>query len=231
MSSRPDPPDLEGFIEDSFFLDRLPPGSRERLIRYYEPFRRLIEHAMEEDYDPETMSWRDWRNSYWSLLPDAPLEEIKMSDEEIRALERAAVTDPDALLRLTAVRLRRAEGVIFVWVEEPMRPVLNLGRGPTPPPEPATPPAGALEVTVHGVSFGGDLVIGEGASQPRTPPDRRGWVLACLDVQDAIFARVDLPRATGVSGPGLLELHTGRYVSRVSFSGSVSISEPGRNAV
>jgi hypothetical protein len=99
VSSRPEPPDLEGFIEDSFFLDRLPPGSRERLVRYYEPFRDRIEYAMQESFDPETMSWRDWRNSYWDYLPPAPLEELKMADDEIRALERAAATDPAALTR------------------------------------------------------------------------------------------------------------------------------------
>lgn len=73
MSSRPDPADLEGFIEDSFFLDRMPAGSRERLIAFYEPYREQIERDMQA-FDPETESWREWRNSYWNWrsLPEPP---------------------------------------------------------------------------------------------------------------------------------------------------------------
>jgi len=228
VASRPDPPDLEGFIEDSFFLDRLPPGSRERLIRYYEPFRERIEYAMQESFEPETMSWRDWRNSYWDYLPPAPLEELKMPDDEIRALERAAATDPSALTRLTSVRIRRCEGVLWVWVHVPSVRIDidgSLARHGVPPelaPEVAGPegPEGSVEITIHDYMTGGEVPLSGG---PGRAAPKRAWALACLDISSGVFALTTLPkpRVRDVAGPMLLDLLTGRFITGLSLTTGV----------
>lgn len=74
MSSRPDSCDLEGFMDDS--LVNLKDDERETIVRqfveFYEPHRKSIEYSMRHDYDPETMSWRSWRNARWDSLPNPP---------------------------------------------------------------------------------------------------------------------------------------------------------------
>lgn len=227
MSSRPDPADLEGFIEDSFFLDRMMPGSRERLIRFYEPHRKQIECAMNEDYDPETMSWRDWRNAYWGCLPEPPLKEIKMSDEEVRGLERAATHDPEAMSRLTLTRFRRTDGVVWLWVaEHGCRIDLGGGIGiHTLDRNPVGPP-GAMEVKVIGFRDGGDVsLVDSERVTPPVPTERRAWILACLDVVGAVLGREVPPEGRDVRGPFLLDLATRRLVG-LSVSSPVTLATP-----
>lgn len=224
MSSRPDPADLEGFIEDSFFLDRMMPGSRERLIRFYETHRERIEYAMNEDYDPETMSWRDWRNSYWDCLPKPPLEELAMSDEEIRKVERDALAgDPQARHKLTTLRLRRRSGFVWLWIEVPLSAPLNIGGPPLPVPV-AVPPPGTVELTVHGYATGGEMVL-DGRPQPPATP-KRGWALACLSVEAGILGREEFPKSEYVSGPHLLDVESFRLV-HFSHTEQVLVGEPG----
>ena len=224
MSSRPEPPDLEGFIDYSFYFDRLAPGTRERLIAFYEPHRARIEYAMNEDYDPETMSWRDWRNAYWNhVLPEYP-KEITMSDEEARALERQVIAsgDPGARLKLTGLRLRRRTGVVWVWIEVPLHTPMNFGGPPAPTPV-ARPPAGTIEVTLHGYATGGETVFGGGPQPPATP--KRAWVLACMSVEAGVFGREDLPSTENVSGPHLLDIGAFKLAS-VHATEKVFLEEP-----
>ncbi len=216
MSSRPDPPDLEGFIDDSFFFDRMPLGARERLVAFYEPFREQVESAMVDDYDPEEQSWRDWRNNYWQwYLPEPPKETMSMPlDEDIRGLERAAIADGGYFLgRLANARLRVGSGLIWLWVARQGPPTNPIG------------PRNAAEVVVGNLVLGGALSIAESSAEPRVPPVRRGWIEACLDLEEAVFRG---PRSTDgrdVDGPFLVDLATRRYAN-LSRGDGISITQP-----
>lgn len=58
---------LEFFVEDSFM--RITKEQEARIVTLLEPKRAEIETFM-NNFDPESQSWRDQRNSYWGLLTD-----------------------------------------------------------------------------------------------------------------------------------------------------------------
>lgn len=203
MASRPDPPDLEGFIDDCFFFERLPDGAREKLIAFYEPHRR-----------------RTWRNDFWELLPQHH-EDLFMADDDFRALERAAVDDPQARTRLTMAMIRRRSGVALVWAAR----VDHVD--PKPPP-------GTVCATLHGYATGGETPIGGGdLALTVDPTPKRAWLLASMNLREAIFGR-EAPaerlaaEKAGLLGPWLLELETGRLVTaRGSLAPNVTVETDG----
>ena len=62
---------LEAFIGDAFF--RITKEQEAKLVEFYESEREYIESKM-LDFDEETQSWRDYRNSMFECLPEAPKE-------------------------------------------------------------------------------------------------------------------------------------------------------------
>lgn len=67
MSSR-DGLDMESWINDSFFWDRCPPQSFEKIVAILEPCRVDLEYQI-ADFDEDTQSWRDYRNAMWDCIP------------------------------------------------------------------------------------------------------------------------------------------------------------------
>ena len=58
---------LEFFVEDSFFGHQTDEQIK-KVVHLLEPEREWIERKMIEDYDPNCMSWRSYRNSLWNIL-------------------------------------------------------------------------------------------------------------------------------------------------------------------
>jgi len=139
-----------------------------------------------------------------------------MPDEALRGLERVAKDDQTALTRLTAERLRRNEGVVFVWIGD-THPRLQSPSNPQGP-------AGSIEVMLRGFMTAGEVPFG-------TPPgmlipviDKRAWVLACLNITDAVFGRFQ-SNGRDLTGPMLLELHTKRLGSGFTITAGVTIAQ------
>lgn len=61
---------LEAFIEDAFAFPRSDGVSCADTVRKYEPVRDYIEFQLLECYDPDTQSWRDFRNSLMDKVND-----------------------------------------------------------------------------------------------------------------------------------------------------------------
>jgi len=145
----------------------------------------------------------------------------------LRELERAAKDDPSALTRLTVERLRRREGVLLVWIAERGDYRIHLGDhslrvSPTAP----VGPEGAIEVVLRGFASGGEATLSL-PTIPVAPPEKQAWVLACLDVVACVFGLSgSAPLVVGgkdVSGPMLLDLRSGRFVSGVSVTAGVAV--------
>lgn len=59
---------FDEWVEDSFFS----PTTQEKIAEIkllLEPYREMIDNKLISDFEPETMSWRTYRNSLWSCLP------------------------------------------------------------------------------------------------------------------------------------------------------------------
>jgi hypothetical protein len=139
-----------------------------------------------------------------------------VSDEDLRLIERQARDgDRAALVRLTHTRLRTGLGVLWAWIEKLGDYRINLGIGSSlrvPPASPEGPP-GTIEMIVRGFSTGGDVSL-ESRFEPPPPADRKAWVIACLDVERAVFALYPyFPNGKDVDGPYLLDLASGRMIS------------------
>lgn len=136
-----------------------------------------------------------------------------MSDEEVRALERAAAADPTSRKKLTIERIRRGEGVLWLWVaQHACRIDFGGAFGVTIPENSPAGPPDAVEMKVVGFSNGGDLVVSGDFTTvtPPVPKERRAWVLACLDVTAAVLGREVPPPGHAVHGNMLLDLASGR---------------------
>lgn len=71
--SQMDLPTLEFFIQDAWFLEKMPAGSYEKLLAHLEPHREEIESQMEWfEQHPGEASWRDFRNTIQHYLPECP---------------------------------------------------------------------------------------------------------------------------------------------------------------
>ena len=60
---------FDEWVEDSFFS----PTTQEQLNQIkalIEPYREMIDNKLDHDFEPETISWRTYRNSLWSCIPD-----------------------------------------------------------------------------------------------------------------------------------------------------------------
>ena len=59
---------FDEWVEDSFFS----PTTKEQVDRIkllLEPYREMIDNKLDSDFEPDTMSWRTYRNSLWSCIP------------------------------------------------------------------------------------------------------------------------------------------------------------------
>jgi len=70
---------FDEWVEDLFFT--VPREKFKEIKLLLEPYREMIDNKLTNDFEPETMSWRTYRNSLWSCLP----EEINQKTAEILA--------------------------------------------------------------------------------------------------------------------------------------------------
>jgi len=66
---------FDEWVEDSFFS----PTTQEQLEQIkalIEPYREMIDNKLDHDFEPETMSWRTYRNSLWSCIPEGVNQKI-----------------------------------------------------------------------------------------------------------------------------------------------------------
>ena len=60
---------FDEWVEDSLF----PPTPEDKLQEIkllLEPYREMIDNKLSDDFEPDTMSWRTYRNSLWSCIPE-----------------------------------------------------------------------------------------------------------------------------------------------------------------
>ena len=58
---------LEALVEDNFYYDS--EEELKKIIKFYEPYRELLE-GRADNFDEDTMSWRDFNFSLWDAIPD-----------------------------------------------------------------------------------------------------------------------------------------------------------------
>jgi hypothetical protein len=71
---------FDEWVEDSLFSTTTKEKLEEIKI-LLEPYRELIDNKLDSDFEPETMSWRTYRNALWSCIS----EEVNRKIAEILA--------------------------------------------------------------------------------------------------------------------------------------------------
>jgi len=71
---------FDEWVADSFFSPTTQ-EQRDQIKALLEPYREMIDNKLDRDFEPETMSWRTYRNSLWSCIPDGVNQKI---DEVLR---------------------------------------------------------------------------------------------------------------------------------------------------
>lgn len=74
---------FDEWVRDSFFCT-LSQRQLDQIKAILEPYREMIDNKLDHDFEPETMSWRAYRNSLWSCIPDGVNQRI---DEIVRPMD------------------------------------------------------------------------------------------------------------------------------------------------
>lgn len=66
---------FDEWVGDSFFSPTTQ-EQFEQIKELLEPYREMIDDKLVSDFEPETMSWRTYRNSLWMCIPDEVNQKI-----------------------------------------------------------------------------------------------------------------------------------------------------------
>jgi hypothetical protein len=59
---------FDEWVEDSFFCP-ITPDQLSRIKALLESYRESIDNKLSVDFEPDTMSWRTYRNDLWLYIP------------------------------------------------------------------------------------------------------------------------------------------------------------------
>jgi hypothetical protein len=119
---------FEEWLRDSIFQE-ISEETLKKLSEVLEPHREMIDR-MCCDYDKETQSWREYRNSLWSLIPPDVDQRVREILDDAEAVRRLA-TDPRTLHwvfgSLPDVETVPFDRRILIWSKEFVGLVLPWG--------------------------------------------------------------------------------------------------------